>query len=45
LVGEWVLETVRPEWAGLGLFGLAAALFLWLRPRLREVIPDDGTGS
>jgi hypothetical protein len=38
--GNWVAETVRPEWMGLGFLGLALALYLWMRPRRRDVFWD-----
>ena len=38
--GTWVAENVRPEWLGLGFLGLALLLYLWMRPRRRNVFWD-----
>jgi hypothetical protein len=38
--GDWLAEAVRPEWIGLGFFGLAVALYFAMRPRRREVFWD-----
>jgi hypothetical protein len=38
--GDWIAEVVRPEWIGLGFFGLAVALYFAMRPRRREVFWD-----
>jgi hypothetical protein len=38
--GNWVAENVRPEWLGLGFLGLAFVLYLWMRPRRRDVFWD-----
>jgi hypothetical protein len=38
--GDWLSEVVRPEWIGLGFFGLAVALYFAMRPRRREVFWD-----
>lgn len=35
--GSWVAENLRPEWLGLGFLGLAFLLYLWMRPRKRDV--------
>ena len=35
--GSWVAENLRPEWLGLGFLGLAFLLYLWTRPRRRDV--------
>lgn len=35
--GSWVAENLRPEWLGLGFLGLAVLLYLWMRPRRRDV--------
>lgn len=39
-VGSWVAENLRPEWLGLGFLGLAFLLYLWMRPRRRDVFWD-----
>ena len=38
--GNWVAENLRPEWLGLGFLGLALVLYLWMRPRRRDVFWD-----
>ncbi len=38
--GSWVAENLRPEWLGLGFLGLAFLLYLWTRPRRRDVFWD-----
>ncbi len=38
--GNWVAENLRPEWLGLGFLGLAFVLYLWMRPRRRDVFWD-----
>ena len=38
--GSWVAENLRPEWLGLGFLGLAFLLYLWMRPRRRDVFWD-----
>lgn len=38
--GGWVADHLRPEWIGLGFLGLALALYLWMRPRKRDVFWD-----
>ena len=38
--GNWIAENVRPEWLGLGFLGLAFLLYLWMRPRRRDVFWD-----
>jgi hypothetical protein len=38
--GAWIAENLRPEWLGLGLLGLAFLLYLWMRPRRRDVFWD-----
>jgi hypothetical protein len=38
--GDWLAEAVRPEWIGLGFFGLAVMLYFAMRPRRREVFWD-----
>jgi hypothetical protein len=38
--GNWVAENLRPEWLGLGFLGLALLLYLWMRPRRRDVFWD-----
>jgi hypothetical protein len=35
-LGEWVLANLPPDWAGLGLMVVAAALLAWTWPRQRE---------
>jgi hypothetical protein len=39
-VGSWLVETMRPEWIGLGFLGLAVVLYLLMRPRKRDVFWD-----
>jgi hypothetical protein len=39
-VGTWIAENLRPEWLGLGFLGLAFLLYLWMRPRRRDVFWD-----
>lgn len=39
-LGDWLSEMVRPEWIGLGFFGLALGLYFAMRPRRREVFWD-----
>jgi hypothetical protein len=39
-VGNWIAENLRPEWLGLGFLGLALLLYLWMRPRRRDVFWD-----
>jgi hypothetical protein len=38
--GSWIAENLRPEWLGLGFLGLAFLLYLWMRPRRRDVFWD-----
>jgi hypothetical protein len=38
--GSWLAENMRPEWLGLGFLGLAFLLYLWMRPRRRDVFWD-----
>ncbi|MBX9579867.1 MAG: hypothetical protein K2X87_06120 [Gemmataceae bacterium] len=38
--GRWVADHLRPEWVGAGLLGLAVLLYLWARPRRRDVFWD-----
>ena len=38
--GSWIAENLRPEWLGLGFLGLAVLLYLWMRPRRRDVFWD-----
>ncbi len=38
--GGWVAENLRPEWLGLGFLALAFLLYLWMRPRRRDVFWD-----
>jgi hypothetical protein len=38
--GSWIAENLRPEWIGLGFLGLAFHLYLWMRPRRRDVFWD-----
>lgn len=38
--GSWVAENLRPEWLGLGFLALAFLLYLWMRPRRRDVFWD-----
>jgi hypothetical protein len=38
--GLWLIENLRPEWIGLGFLGLAFLLYLWMRPRRRDVFWD-----
>ncbi len=39
-VGGWLVENLRPEWIGLGFLGLAFLLYLWMRPKKRDVFWD-----
>jgi hypothetical protein len=39
-VGNWIAESLRPEWLGLGFLGLAVVLYFWMRPRRRDVFWD-----
>jgi hypothetical protein len=39
-VGSWLVESLRPEWIGLGFLGLAVMLYFWMRPRKRDVFWD-----
>ncbi|MGL6094434.1 MAG: hypothetical protein ACRC7O_01360, partial [Fimbriiglobus sp.] len=39
-VGFWVLDRVTPEMIGFGLLGLAAAFYLAMRPKQRDVFWD-----
>ena len=38
--GSWIAENLRPEWLGLGFLGLAFLLYLWMRPKRRDVFWD-----
>jgi hypothetical protein len=44
-VGTWIAVNLRPEWLGLGFLGLAFLLYLWMRPRRRDVFWDVNVKS